>query len=374
MNKRTVKMTKGRHIRIITAFVLAIIISISTGSFVFAEVETFTEVHYFKNDEVTAYLPRGSEVAEYDERDHIMSATAPVTDQGNLEMDVWYSKGTIPDKYCYLSNEEETIEYYNSWGREAIEKVYEDRISGVNLVSLDEPGYFDSSMGSYAVVLATVQEEGTDKQHTERIYINGETPEFDGVLLNKIIIFQSTAADYPENTLMQEYEEECINDLFDYTYAKTYVSSEGGSVDAGPEQQNDNGTFRDNRFWTNVMVFMPAIGALAIIAVVKIVSGAVRRRKEEGTEIHKHAAHSMESGWKRIKDMNPVKELMPSGKEKSEWGPSEEKLCGDFVPETDAEERYYQSLLTLRKSGLLTRTEMSEMLNKHAEVKARQQR
>ncbi len=344
------------------AFVMSLMLTMNTEVFAY---QGENEWYDIKDFEISLTLPEGSEVTEYSDREtetdgHILLAEIPVGENGSLQMDLYYSATNYEDEYIYFhSDREAAYEYFNNMGAEAIEDFYGDHLTDEYELTLERDGFFEGDDTSFVRAIAEIK-EGNDDPYKEVVYITGNTTSLEDMVVNKMFFFSEEDGTFADTEAHRKVEESCLNDFYD-TYDDTFVGYEPGWDDDEYIDDVDAGTIVD-----------VLCGLIPLVILLCLGYALLKRKRENAKAAHKHVAKAKTtkdkidiSEWKPVKAVEALKDNRTK---------ESERLCGEFVPKTDSEQRYYQSLLALRKSGLLTKSEMSDMLVKHAEVKARQQR
>lgn len=326
----------------------------SAGVFAYDENDEWVSL---RDGDISLYVPRETDIEEYeDDGGHIATFSLKMDDGNAVQTDLYFTAVQDDSEYVYFNGKkEEGYSYYYHWGEDAIKEVYDESSEDhdFELTKIEKKDFYQGNYVSFVRAEAELENEKTDETRYDAIYITGNTAGGD-YIVSRVFIFRNGSSKV--SGTYKEIEESMLQDYYDF-YDDNFVGADTGS----DSTQNDgNDSFNSD---SALDVFLDIAPVLVIAAVL---FGIWLRRKRYAGE-HQHKARETRIDGGTLKRFNPLKKISSESK-------TEEKLCGDFVPATDAEERYYQSLLTLRKSGLLTRAEMSEMLQKHAEVKEREQR
>lgn len=363
-----------KRICIVMAFVISLMLMMNTEVFAYQEDNDWYDL---KDSTISISLPEGSEIEEYSEDDteadgHVFSATIPVEQNGPLDLEVYYSATDYDEEYIYFyADKEAARDYYETIGEDAIIDCIGASMEQDYNLSIEPSGFFEGEDVSFVRAIVKIKEADTPAYNAV-VYVTGNTISTDDTVVNKMFFFSEQGGTYEDTDAHRKVEESCLSDFFD-TYDEEFA---GGGYDWSEDEYStgsDMGEIVEALGW-----MIPLILVLcAFFAVLK-----KKRVNAKAPHVHKATARTTDSKidlgeWKPAKNLKNMDIFRREEKHTfagSKRAEESDRLCGEFIPETDSEQRYYQSLLTLRKSGLLTKQEMNEMLEKHAEVKARQQR
>ena len=367
-------MGKKKRIVILIAFVMSLMLMMNTEVFASQEDNDWYDL---KDYNITISLPQGSEVSEYSDEDieadgHIITATVPIGENEPLNLDLYYSATDYDDEYIYFyADKEAALDYYDNIGEDAIIECIGEQIDQDYNLSIEPDGFFEGENVSFVRAIVNIKESDRPS-YNEVVYITGNTVSSDDTVVNKMFFFTESDGDFADPKAHRKVEESCLYDFYD-TYDDVFAG-------------NDSGWAEDESFTgSDIGEIIEALGWMIPLILVLCAFFAVLKRKRnnaKATHVHHATERKPEERidlgeWKPAKNLKNKDLFKQEGKHnfgRSTRAEESDRLCGEFIPETDSEQRYYQSLLTLRKSGLLTKSEMSEMLEKHAEVKARQRR
>lgn len=296
-------------------------------------IAAYAETYYnVRDDSISLLLPETWEVEEYDEEivgegelEHVFDAGDP---EGSLHMEMYYSFEPT-DEYLYLrDSEEDTLNYYEKYGEKVLEQLIYD-VKNEAGAALEQAGYFNGEWNSFVVVPVDTDKNG---QAEQMIYLTARMTDDSAKLCHQIMIF-----DNMDGSALSDADKEQAEKVADGFYDYDYYNVIAGSM---PERYTDyKGDSDDNIIGSVISIIVPL--AVLIVLLIKL-SKKIRSRRSQSGQINQ-SSKSSKSG-QIIQSIRPDS----SGR----W-------------EDAAEQRYIRSLETLRKSGLLTKAEMQEMVNKH---------
>lgn len=344
--------------------------------------------------------------AETGNFEHIV--TADLKNSKAFSMDLYYSVEESDNYFYFHENNKRADEYYETIGENAVIELYSD-IEGNTLQTLVNKGYFTGEWVTYLKLAAITKDEATGTERKDLVYITGNSVLYgdsDVFTVNKIFVFSGkNAATLPKD--MENDAEYIINSFYDYGYdeEKAGVGNDGNDESFAEIKSSISS------LWSLVFIAF-------IIYIIKRKSGkkntknnvknkntgryrraeAQEKKKPWSKKTHDIEFHVGEKTGKLEKRMKktknePFSETRSTSKSREK---PVKKSKTDIYSKTDAarrdvqknsakavpvkgsdrnarkalrreegERKYMESLNTLLASGLLTRSERNEMLERH---------
>ena len=380
---------------IFVTFIIALMLILMT---VFAYGEEL-EAGSYRDDEIEISFPAACSIEEIESSgeadggfEHILTADMSSGDMP-VKFDMYYSLNSEAEDYIYFHEDKESaFRYYDDYGAVEIAALAEE-FSEDKLLSLDEADYYEGEWVTYLVVKAVFERKDGKDPYDGLVYITACSA--GDMLVNKIMIFSGRDGNVSADELKAEAQP-VVDSFYDYGYDEVMA---GVSEDDTYYGESDEA---GSLFGEYFEIF---IGIVVLICVLLIKTGAgskiaekfsaggagknsqikplhkktKKKRTEEylykkpkGNPAEKGSYRS--SGRKReencLHKIRRRKEKPQSGQAAGAAGQNTAHYSEHgFSRPASAEDRYIESLETLLKSGLLTRSEMIEMIEKHNRMK-----
>ena len=371
------------------------------------------ETWMFRDDRIKADFPDG-EVTECDsmtvDSDEVRNfekiAEAVLDDdRGTMVAGIYFIADESSDgDYYYLSSDsEEADDYYVNYGEKAIREMYSN-IEDSKLVSLIQDGQYISDWYTFIRVIADVK-TGSGI-HSEAIYLTAAST--DSYTVSKAIVLSPAEGSVLSADDMEDMAKPVIDSFFDYGYDGVMV---GESYDDEYVSDDYDSDFDAG----NIMNTL--IAAAAILSAVAALVSAVKKKRREnsealnrgnmttGTSQRQEAVSSAShdgrtaGSRKRKGSRSRSSSAKTSERTRAKTGQSAGQGRCRVAEQTDRirekvrsasaavskdkdrsrsveysmscsdDSRYINSLQTLYRSGLLTKKEMNEMIEKHSKRK-----
>ena len=371
------------------------------------------ETWMFRDDLVKADFPDGevtecdSMTVDSDEVRNFEKITEAVLDdeRGTMVAGIYFiADGSSDGDYYYLSSDsEEADDYYANYGEKAIREMYSN-IEDSELVSLTQDGQYMSDWYTFIKVIADVK-TGSGI-HSEAVYLTAAST--DSYTVSKAIVLSPAEGSPLSADDMEDMAKPVIDSFFDYGYDGDMV---GESYD--DEYTSDD---YDSTFDVGNMI-NTLIAAAALLSAVAAVAAAVKKKRRENSEAlsrgnmtagtsqrqeavssasydsrpaggrerkgsdrrsssakasertsNKSGHTSVHGTGRAAEQMDRIREKVRSASPAAAKDKAERRSVGYSVSGND-DSGYINSLQTLYKSGLLTKKEMNEMIEKHSKRK-----
>lgn len=371
------------------------------------------ETWMFRDDLVKADFPDG-EVTECDSmtddsnevRTFEKIAEAVIDDErGTMAAGIYFIADESSDgDYYYLSSDsEEADDYYENYGEKAIRKMYSN-IEDSKLVSLTQDGQYISDWYTFIKVIADVKTGSGN--HSEAIYLTAAST--DSYTVSKAIVLSPAEGSSLSADDMEDIAKPVIDSFFDYGYDGVMV---GESYDDEYKSDDYGSTFDVG----NIMNTL--IAAAAILSAIAAVAVAVKQKRRKNSEalsrgnmttgtsqrqetVSSASYDSRPAGSRKCKgsggrsssaktadrtgtkagqrneqgrdrtaeQMDRIREKVHSTSPAAAKDEDKDRSEGYSMSHSD-DGGYINSLQTLYRSGLLTKKEMNEMIEKHSKRK-----
>ena len=305
--------------------------------------------HGLRDDNIDLLLPDSWECEEVDKftsegesYEWIAETHEGISDDSELWMDLYYMHDIISETEAYSITELEKAKvYFDSYGKAAIETLYSELNWGES-VKIGEPSFYEGEMSSQFIVpVEGDYGDGTVFHHL--IYLDCET-NFDfnndsGRAVVHMIKMFYRSDEFPMDEADMKTAESIADNCCDYGYYEDGYFGKGDGIGSG------------------IFDFISIVLPLLVVIPGIIAAGA------------KKLPDLLDRKPTKPKKVKPIP--MPAEKRSSEKKATDRALIKKPVESNmprkamTSEERYLQSLHTLRKSGLLTREEMADMLERH---------
>lgn len=333
---------KQRNLTRITVFLCMLLLISATASGAYAE------TYYFecRDGGISIYKESGWDswqIAEVDKTEssgkpfeHIMTAAENgISDP--LMFDIYFSADAVTDgDYVYFySDENDARDYYDKYGKNALVQLYTEQIASADpgaQITYGTPVFTEYQWNSFLktdiVMTADLDGDGQQESRTDTVFLTASMTSNANFVINEVLVFHNGYG-LQLTQDQQDTAAEIVDEFSEYGY--------------GDDMTGDHS---DDAVYYADGISDGAIGAMAIftVAIVLIIAAAVvvvilRRRKVSG-----RAAGAARE--RRARQSSSAGAVM------------QQAVSSD-------EQRYLDSLKTLYKSGLLTRAEMNEMIERH---------
>ncbi len=393
---------KQKNIARISVFLCMLLLIFSASVSVYAE--TYYETNYYecRDGEVSLYREAGWGSWKIEEIDKSESSGKPfehiVTAKENggtdsLQFDIYFSAEDVKDEdYIYFyGDENDAMYYYNKYGKDALVQLYTKQTaqadSGAQITygtPVFEEHQWDSFLKTDILVTADFDGDGQQENRNDTVYLSADMTSNGNYVIDKVLVFRSgsglqltqsqqdTAAEIVDEFSGYGYGDEMTGDYSDYDedYTEGSISSEATAAAI-----------------ITVVTVVLIIAAIAAALIIRV----RRRRKMNGrvaagpqyrsSGMYDSHEISGQYGMPEVQEtkhrgsrLSGLRDMYRNrNREESGVGEIGEHLeqygsgAGDIMqrPYGGDEQRYIDSLRTLYKSGLLTRAEMNEMIERH---------
>lgn len=380
---------KQRNLIRITVFLCMLLLIFATASGAYAE------TYYFecRDGGISIYKESGWDswqIAEVDKTEssgkpfeHIMTAAENgISDP--LMFDIYFSADAVTDgDYVYFySDENDARDYYDKYGKNALVQLYTEQIASADpgaQITYGTPVFTEYQWNSFLktdiVMTADLDGDGQQESRTDTVFLTASMTSNANFVINEVLVFHNGYG-LQLTQDQQDTAAEIVDEFSEYGY--------------GDDMTGDHS---DDAVYYADGISDGAIGAMAIftVAIVLIIAAAVvavilRRRKmnggSAGTQFRMPGSsgtsgmHAAQSSAKRrdrkLRDLHDAhrdhidrsgRAAGAAGERRARQSSSAGAVMQQAV--SSDEQRYLDSLKTLYKSGLLTRAEMNEMIERH---------
>lgn len=287
-----------------------------------------------------------------------------------LHMDLYFMMDEVADsEYFYIDDSEETaMLYYEEYGMAAIETLYGE-IGGVSDLIVGDAVFYDGKWHGFLVVPVTgniTSEDGVTSAFSDTVYLTCEMPRAGDYVVHNLLMFyneNNTPIADDAATVMRTV----ADGFYDYDYDNIMT---GASTDFVSTEWGADDDFFDIDLIIGIVTTLVSSGV--VLAVIRKATGGIRRSaSRQSSPVAGWTANTGSKQERRQKTSGVKASSVKSGSAKSHDHVQQILKNNQFTGKgasrsPDAEERYMQSLETLRKSGLLTREEMQDMIERHA--------
>lgn len=380
---------KQRNLTRITVFLCMLLLIFATASGAYAE------TYYFecRDGGISIYKESGWDswqIAEVDKTEssgkpfeHIMTAAENgISDP--LMFDIYFSADAVTDgDYVYFySDENDARDYYDKYGKNALVQLYTEQIASADpgaQITYGTPVFTEYQWNSFLktdiVMTADLDGDGQQESRTDTVFLTASMTSNANFVINEVLVFHNGYG-LQLTQDQQDTAAEIVDEFSEYGY--------------GDDMTGDHS---DDAVYYADGISDGAIGAMAIftVAIVLIIAAAVvavilRRRKmnggSAGTQFRMPGSsgtsgmHAAQSSAKRrdrkLRDLHDAHRDHIDRSGRAAGAAGERRACqsssaGAVMQQavSSDEQRYLDSLKTLYKSGLLTRAEMNEMIERH---------
>lgn len=320
---------------------------------------SYAERYYeLRNDDISLDLPDDWECDEIDEEftdDMDCEQIAVAHDnsgKSELAMDMYYSDDDVGEyEWFYIGSDADGVmEYFDKYGKAAVERLYEEICFGS--VSIGEPGVFEGDYNNFLTVPVNAKTpDGTAT--SDVVYLTCDMTDDDEEVIHKMLRFYNA-----DGASVTESETEVIGSIVNNFRDIGY----GDDSEPYYNDYNDDDYDSDSDAFGAIIGFIVLVIPLVIVVV--IIVKVVNKKKnafEASTESSRsRSKDDFSAGFrKKRSDFEKQKYRRTHDNVKPNEHPH------DHIRPSNAEERYMESLRTLRKSGLLTKEEMQDMFERH---------
>lgn len=358
---------------------------------VLAYADEYIEV---KDGDISFVLPDGwvcNEIYDEDSEDSACEQIAEVydeTENSSLNMELYYARDEVDEyDWIYFRSDEDiydAMEYFDKYGKTAVQDIYAERIWSQKL-SIGEPELYEAEYCGFLVIpVNRVNDDGENL--SEVVYLTCDMTNDEKEVIHKVLRF------YNDDSSIAESQQEDIRLIADEFYDYGYGDDSSYDDDDYSSSYDD-----DFEVMSAILGFVTLVIPFAFV-VFLMIRVSKKNASSTGGLGNKHSnsgnGGNTWNGWKRSdgaeKHKTVRKDDFSAGflkKRKDDFsagfrsksssfgedrsGAAERTLHKqkqhphDHIRPSNAEERYVESLRTLHKSGLLTREEMSDMLERH---------
>lgn len=253
------------------AAIIVILLAVSVLSPVAAE-DTM-EYRSLRGGEISLSLPQSWGIEELDtvSEDGSYEAIFRASD-GDLQIELDYCI-THDAEYIFLTSEDETQEYFDDYGKAALEKYYDEEYPDIS-VEFAEPVYFEGEWDHYMTVEVNLSETGSGSGQTQVAYLSGQTIDFDeanGLINRMFICGAAEGADELTAEEIRESTDPIVDDFYDYGYDEVMAGVSESTSDYG-EAYDDNSGFDFSADWS-----------IIIFAIIIVIFIAIRKRRKRNS-------------------------------------------------------------------------------------------
>ena len=380
---------KQRNLTRITVFLCMLLLIFATASGAYAE------TYYFecRDGGISIYKESGWDswqIAEVDKTEssgkpfeHIMTAAENGISDPRM-FDIYFSADAVTDgDYVYFySDENDARDYYDKYGKNALVQLYTEQIASADpgaQITYGTPVFTEYQWNSFLktdiVMTADLDGDGQQESRTDTVFLTASMTSNANFVINEVLVFHNGYG-LQLTQDQQDTAAEIVDEFSEYGY--------------GDDMTGDHS---DDAVYYADGISDGAIGAMAIftVAIVLIIAAAVvavilRRRKmnggSAGTQFRMPGSsgtsgmHAAQSSAKRrdrkLRDLHDAHRdhIDRSGRAAGaarERRARQSSSAGAVMQQavSSDEQRYLDSVKTLYKSGLLTRAEMNEMIERH---------
>ena len=355
----------------------------------------YAETYYFecRDGRISIYRESGWDswqIAEVDKAEssgnpfeHIMTAA----ESGSIDplmFDIYFSDAAALDgDYVYFyGDENDALDYYDKYGKNALVQLYAEQIASADpdaQITYGTPVFTEYQWNSFlktdVVMTADLDGDGHQESRADTVFLTASMTSDANFVINEVLVFHNGYG-LQLTQDQQDTAAEIVDEFSEYGYGDDMTGDNSGDAVYYADGISDG-----------------AIGAMVIftVAIVLIIAAAVvavilRRRKmnggSAGTQFRMPGSsgtsgmHTAQSSAKRrnrkLRDLHDAHRdhIDRSGRAAGaarERRARQSSSAGAVMQQavSSDEQSYLDSLKTLYKSGLLTRAEMNEMIERH---------
>ena len=333
---------KQRNLTRITVFLCMLLLIFATASGAYAE------TYYFacRDGRISIYRESGWDswqIAEVDKAEssgnpfeHIMTAA----ESGSIDplmFDIYFSDAAALDgDYVYFyGDENDALDYYDKYGKNALVQLYAEQIASADpdaQITYGTPVFTEYQWNSFlktdVVMTADLDGDGHQESRADTVFLTASMTSDDNFVINQALVFHNGYGVQLTQD-QQDTAADSVDEFSEYGYGDDMTGDNSGDAVYYAEGISD-GAIAAMVLFTVVIVLIIAVIVIVII---------LRRRK-----MSSRAAGAARE--RRARQSSSAGAVM------------QQAVSSD-------EQRYLDSLKTLYKSGLLTRAEMNEMIERH---------
>ena len=301
-----------------------------------------------------------------------------------LMFDIYFSDAAALDgDYVYFyGDENDALDYYDKYGKNALVQLYAEQIASADpdaQITYGTPVFTEYQWNSFlktdVVMTADLDGDGHQESRADTVFLTASMTSDANFVINEVLVFHNGYG-LQLTQDQQDTAAEIVDEFSEYGYGDDMTGDNSGDAVYYADGISDG-----------------AIGAMVIftVAIVLIIAAAVvavilRRRKmnggSAGTQFRMPGSsgtsgmHTAQSSAKRrnrkLRDLHDAHRdhIDRSGRAAGaarERRARQSSSAGAVMQQavSSDEQRYLDSLKTLYKSGLLTRAEMNEMIERH---------
>lgn len=385
MDGETKRVMRGRaslRLRVFAAVLLVLLaLQVFSAEKVYAD-----ELYYIRDDNIDFYLPDGWDVEEAAPEESSGSSFELISSShgDGVIFDLYYHLGETAEPIYFNSSNGDAEMYYETQGRELIESFYSEKYPGEQ-VTVAEPELADTEWDTYLKLRVTV-ENGADREE-QLIYFSARSSanysyEDETIsVVDRILLFRNEQGETMTADQLDEWAAPIASGYYDFGYDDILMG------DVEDSSLNDNTYYSDSesdlgRILSDIAsVVMP----LLIVVVIFIVIFAVKRRARKRQMSYPKArwqqtglSPGTQDRKRANKDEAERRNPKKPKKKREKDGGEKRRDVGSAVRRDVKGSNYIKSLETLKKSGLVTREEMQELMDKYErdmrELKRRRRR
>ncbi len=328
------------------------------------------ELHYVRDNNIDFYLPDGWDMEEITPDESSDSGFELIaSSQGDgVVFDLYYHPGETTESVYFDSSSGDAERYYEEQGRGMIEALYGELYPGEQ-ITVAEPELADLTWDTYLKLMVTVGSgAGANEQlvyFSARSSYNYSYEDETRAVVDRILLFRNDQGGTMTAEQLDEWAEPIAAEYYDFGYDDILMGdAEESSFDDTyhPDSETDSGAVLSS--------VISVVMSLIFVIVIMIVVLAIKRRARRARTSYPKAR------WQQA-DLSPGKKDTAKERKKSE---KDRKKNGSSKRENHDRQRqpatvsnggrrhgsgYVESLETLRKSGLVTKAEMQELLDKY---------
>ena len=336
-----------------------------------------SEIHYVRDGNIDFYLSDGWEVTEIMPEESSGSFEQILAARGDgTTFDLYYHKGEAAE-HLYFDEDAET--YYNEQGQDVVESFYSAEYAGAQ-TTLSAPEIFEGKWDTYLKIDVELRTGAlTDEQVVYLTARSSFLTEESGTteLVDRLFVFGSEESGALTASELEVTAEPIVNEFYDFGYDDILMGDKESQAvydDSYEGETSGAGDVLDT--------VIDIVSSLLPVAVIVIVIAIMLRRRRKSRNFNAAVRHDGgRAGDRKVREKARTEErgilkadaAKPEKKQKK--AKEAEETVRDKIPAGDS---YLRSLETLRKSGLVTRKEMQELLVRYErtrnELKRRKRR
>lgn len=355
----------------------------------------YAETYYFecRDGRISIYRESGWDswqIAEVDKAEssanpfeHIMTAA----ESGSIDplmFDIYFSAAAALDgDYVYFyGDENDALDYYDKYGKNALVQLYTEQIASADpgaQITYGTPVFTEYQWNSFLktdiVMTADLDGDGQQESRTDTVFLTTSMTSDDNFVINQALVFHNGYGVQLTQD-QQDTAADIVDEFSEYGYGDDMTGDNSGDAVYYADGISDGAIGA-------MVIFTVAIVLIIAVAVVAVI---LRRRKvsggSAGTQFRMPGSsdtsgmHAAQSSAKRrdrkLRDLHDAhrdhidrsgRAAGAAGERRARQSSSAGAVMQQAV--SSDEQRYLDSLKTLYKSGLLTRAEMNEMIERH---------